>query len=181
MLYWFAIIIFISWKQVVITWRCHDYSATNSKWNPLVILGAVSSCRRCWNRREEKEEEKTSVLVSVCRTLDIYLEIRRKEKKTRRESRKKNTFLSTVFSLSGRSKKKTIMVTEHKKNHAATMLSACVHVSSSPPISRLFIRLVDDRNLILLARIHVQSLNTLFLSAYVYVSHADHIFIHIRY
>lgn len=48
-----------------------------------------------------------------------------------------------------------------------TMLRACIYFSSPPPTSRSIIRLLDDHNLIFLARIHVLVLE-FFVSILVY-------------
>ena len=50
----------------------------------------------------------------------------------------------------------------------------------SLPTLHLFVRLLDDHNLISFVRIHVQSLSSLFLSTYVHISHADHIYLFIE-
>jgi hypothetical protein len=135
---WFSIIIYVSWKQVVITWRCHDCSTTNSKWNPLVVLRIVIVVVDVdvLGIEERKRKKKTSVLVSVCRTLDIYLESKRKKNWKRIE---KKIHLSQQSLLSGKRQKKPLWSLNIKKLVTATELIACTHFSSSPPITRLFV------------------------------------------
>ena len=68
-------------EDVVIVRRCHDYSATSSKLNPLVVLIVVVVVVVTVEKEEEEEEEEKNdetkcsyVGMSLGRPLDIYLE-----------------------------------------------------------------------------------------------------------